>query len=113
MDNFNVCDIFDSPGYRVVDAGKPTNMLQEFTKVTLEAMSQVSFTINTHAIEDPNSQEQYGTICAGCRTTLIFHSTPPFWEYSSSSCFRMLSKESKWMQHDFSGNLPLIVPPLG
>jgi hypothetical protein len=40
---------------RVVDAGKPTSMLQEFTKVILEAMSQVSFTINTHAIEDPNS----------------------------------------------------------
>jgi cholesterol 24(S)-hydroxylase len=40
---------------RVVDAGKLTKMLQEFTKITLEAMSQVSFTINTHAIEDPNS----------------------------------------------------------
>ncbi|CAB4018646.1 chromodomain-helicase-DNA-binding 8-like, partial [Paramuricea clavata] len=57
MDNFNnVCDIFMTHLDRVVDGGKPTSMLQEFTKVTLEAMSQVSFNINTHAIEDTNSR---------------------------------------------------------
>ncbi|CAB4019433.1 cholesterol 24-hydroxylase-like [Paramuricea clavata] len=56
MDNLNnVCDIFMTRLVRVVDGGKPTSMLQEFTKITLETMSQVSFNINTHAIEDPNS----------------------------------------------------------
>ena len=56
MGNFNnVCDMFMTRMAAVVDAGKPTSMLQEFAKVTLEAMSQVSFNINTHAIEDPNS----------------------------------------------------------
>jgi cholesterol 24(S)-hydroxylase len=70
MGNFNnVCDMFMTRLDRVVDAGKPTSMLQEFTKVTLEAMSQVSFNINTHAIEDPNShfQEQYGTSALSVR----------------------------------------------
>jgi cholesterol 24(S)-hydroxylase len=38
-----------------VDTGKPITMVEEFGKVTLEAISRVSFNINTHAIEHANS----------------------------------------------------------
>ena len=56
MSNFNkVCDRFLARMDTVVDDGKPTSMVQEFAKVTLEAISQVSFNIDTQAIEDPNS----------------------------------------------------------
>ena len=56
MINFNnVCDSFLIRMDTVVDGGKPTSMAQEFAKVTLEAISQVSFNIDTHAIEDPDS----------------------------------------------------------
>ena len=56
MKNFNnVCDMFLTRMDTVVDGSKPTSMAQEFAKVTLEAISQVSFNINTHAIEDLNS----------------------------------------------------------
>ena len=54
--NFNnVCDRFLSRMDTVVDSGKPVSMVSEFAKVTLEAISQVSFNIDTHAIEDPDS----------------------------------------------------------
>ena len=39
----------------LVDTSKPTSMVQEFGKVTLEVISQVSFNVNTHAIEVPDS----------------------------------------------------------
>ena len=39
----------------VVDAGMSVSMVEEFVNVTLEAISQVSFNINTRAIEVPNS----------------------------------------------------------
>ncbi|XP_028406678.1 cholesterol 24-hydroxylase-like [Dendronephthya gigantea] len=56
ISNFNdVSDMFMIRMDSVVDGGQPTSMVQEFGKVTLEAISQVSFNINTHAIEDPNS----------------------------------------------------------
>ena len=56
MINFNnVCDTFLTHMSTVVDGGKPTSMAKEFAKVTLEAISQVSFNINTNAIEDPDS----------------------------------------------------------
>ena len=56
MSNFNnVCDRFLARMDTVVDDGKPTSMVKEFAKVTLEAVSQVSFNIDTQAIEDPNS----------------------------------------------------------
>ena len=54
--NFNkVCDRFLSRMNTVVDSGKPVSMVSEFAKVTLEAISQVSFNIDTQAIEDPDS----------------------------------------------------------
>ena len=57
VSNFNnVCDMFLSHMDTVVDGGKPTSMVQEFANVTLEVISQVSFNINTNAIENPNSQ---------------------------------------------------------
>ena len=56
MSNFNkVCDRFLARMDTVVGDGKPTSMVQEFAKVTLEAISQVSFNIDTQSIEDPNS----------------------------------------------------------
>ena len=56
MSNFNnVCDRFLARMDTVVDSGKATSMVLEFGKVTLEAISQVSFNINTHAIEHPDS----------------------------------------------------------
>ena len=56
VSNFNnVCDMFLACMDTVVDGGKPTSMVQEFANVTLEVISQVSFNINTNAIEDPNS----------------------------------------------------------
>ena len=56
VSNFNnVCDMFLTRMNTVVDGGKPTSMVQEFANVTLEVISQVSFNINTNAIEDPNS----------------------------------------------------------
>ena len=39
----------------VVDGCETVSMVEEFSKVTLEAISQVSFNINTNAIEDPQS----------------------------------------------------------
>ena len=56
MSDFNkVCDRFLARMDTVVDDGKPTSMVQEFGKVVLEAISHVSFNIDTQAIEDPNS----------------------------------------------------------
>ena len=56
MTNFNdVCDRFLAHINTVARDGEPASMVQEFAKVTLEAISQVSFNINTQAIEDPNS----------------------------------------------------------
>ena len=56
MSNFNnVCDRFLTRIGIVVDGEKPTSMVSEFSKVTLEAISQVAFNINTHAIEHPDS----------------------------------------------------------
>ena len=56
MSKFNdVSDRFLARMETVVESGKPTSMVEEFAKVTLEAISQVSFNINTHAIEAPNS----------------------------------------------------------
>ena len=56
MSDFNkVCDRFLVRMHTVVDDGKPTSMVQEFAKVALEAISQVSYNIDTRAIEDPNS----------------------------------------------------------
>ena len=56
MSNFNnVCDRFLSRIETVADWGKPVSMVHEFAKVTLEAISQVSFNINTNAIELPDS----------------------------------------------------------
>ena len=56
QDNFNkVCDRFLSRMDTVVDSGKPVSMVSEFAKVTLEAISQVSFNIDTQAIKDPDS----------------------------------------------------------
>ena len=40
---------------KVADDGEPVSMVKEFATVTLEAISQVSFNINTNAIEDPES----------------------------------------------------------
>ena len=73
MSNFNnVCDRFLARMDTVVDDGKPTSMVQEFAKVTLEAISQVSFNIDTQAIEDPipHFHQQYDSTSRGCRTTL-------------------------------------------
>ena len=56
MSNFNnVSDQFLVRMDTVFNSGKPTSMLYEFAKVTLEAISQVSFNINTHVIEKPDS----------------------------------------------------------
>ncbi|XP_028400170.1 cholesterol 24-hydroxylase-like [Dendronephthya gigantea] len=56
ISNFNdVCNRFLTHIDTIVDGGKPTSMVQEFANVTLEVISQVSFNINTHAIEDPES----------------------------------------------------------
>ncbi|XP_028406688.1 cholesterol 24-hydroxylase-like [Dendronephthya gigantea] len=56
INNFNdVSDLFLTRMDTLVDGGQPTSMLQEFGKVTLEAISQVSFNINTNVIEDSNS----------------------------------------------------------
>ncbi|XP_028391380.1 cholesterol 24-hydroxylase-like isoform X2 [Dendronephthya gigantea] len=40
---------------KVADSGEHVSMVKEFSKVTLEAISQVSFNINTNAIGDPES----------------------------------------------------------
>ena len=56
ISNFNnVCDRFLARMDSVVDDGKPTSMVSEFSKITLESISQVSFNIDTHAIEHPDS----------------------------------------------------------
>ncbi len=56
MTNFNdVSNRFLVHMGKVADAGKPVSMVQEFGKVTLDAISQVSFNINTNTIEDPES----------------------------------------------------------
>ena len=56
LGNFNnVCDRFLARMDTVVEGGKAVSMVSEFAKVTLEAISQVSFNINTKAIEDPDS----------------------------------------------------------
>ena len=56
ISNFNnVCDRFLVRMDTVVESGKPTSMVSEFAKVTLEAISEVSFNINTHSIEEPDS----------------------------------------------------------
>ena len=56
MGNFNnVCDRFLARMNTVVEGCKPVSMVSEFAKVALEAISQVSFNIDTKAIEDSNS----------------------------------------------------------
>ena len=56
MSSFNsVCDRFVEHMDAVIADGKPMCMVEEFRKVTLEIVSKVSFNINTHTIEDPNS----------------------------------------------------------
>ena len=56
MTNFNdVSNRFLIHMGEVADSGKPVSMVQEFGNVTLDAISQVSFNINTNAIEDPES----------------------------------------------------------
>ncbi len=56
MTNFNdVSNRFLVHMGKVADAGKPVSMVEEFAKVTLDAISQVSFNINTNTIEDPES----------------------------------------------------------
>ena len=56
LGNFNnVCDRFLARMDTVVEGGKSVSMVSEFAKVTLEAISQVSFNIDTQAIEDPDS----------------------------------------------------------
>ena len=56
MSNFdNISSRFLVRMGKVADSGEHVSMVEEFSKVTLEAISQVSFNINTHAIEDPES----------------------------------------------------------
>ena len=56
MSKFNdVSDRFLARMGAVVDAGMSVSMVEKFANVTLEAISQVSFNINTRAIEVPNS----------------------------------------------------------
>ena len=56
MTNFNdVSNRFLVHMGKVADAGKPVSMVEEFAKATLDAISQVSFNINTNTIEDPES----------------------------------------------------------
>ena len=56
MTNFNdVSNRFLVHMGKVADAGKGVSMVQEFAKVTLDVISQVSFNINTNTIEDPES----------------------------------------------------------
>ena len=54
--NFNnVCNRFLIHMGKVADSSKVVSMVDEFGKATLEAISQVSFNIDTNAIEDPES----------------------------------------------------------
>ena len=54
--NFNnVCNRFLIHMGKVADSSKVVSMVDEFGKATLEAISQVSFNIDTNAIEDPKS----------------------------------------------------------
>ena len=54
--NFNnVCDRFLVRMNTVVDDGKPVSMVSEFGKVTLEAISEVSFSLKTKVMELPDS----------------------------------------------------------
>ncbi|XP_028391379.1 cholesterol 24-hydroxylase-like [Dendronephthya gigantea] len=56
MSNFNnISTRFLVNMGKVADSGAHVSMVEEFSKVTLEAISQVSFNINTNAIEDPES----------------------------------------------------------
>ena len=56
MSNFNdVSNRFLVHMGKIAHAGKPVSMVQEFAKATLDAISQVSFNINTNAIENPES----------------------------------------------------------
>ncbi|XP_046840511.1 cholesterol 24-hydroxylase-like [Xenia sp. Carnegie-2017] len=57
MKNFNnVCDRFLVRMDRIVKEQKPISMMVEFGKATCEAISQVSFNIDTQVIENPNSK---------------------------------------------------------
>ena len=54
--NFNdVSNRFLNHMSKVADSGEPVSMVKEFTKLTLDAINQVSFNINTNTIEDPES----------------------------------------------------------
>ena len=56
MSNFNdVSNRFLIHMGKIADAGQPVSMVQEFAKATLDAISQVSFNINTNTIENPES----------------------------------------------------------
>ena len=56
MTNFNhVSNRFLIRMGKVADSGEVVSMAEEFAKVALEAISQVSFNINSNAIEDPES----------------------------------------------------------
>ena len=56
MTNFNtVSDKFSICMSKIADSNVPVSMVEEFSKVTLEAISQVSFHIDTNSIEDPKS----------------------------------------------------------
>ena len=56
MTNFNnVSNRFLVHMGKVADSGKVVSMVDEFGKATLEAISQVSFNIDTNVIEDPES----------------------------------------------------------
>ena len=56
MTNFNnVSNRFLIRMRKVADSGKVVSMLNEFGKATLEAISEVSFNIDTNVIEDPES----------------------------------------------------------
>ena len=57
MNDFNqVCDRFLKRMNHVVENGEETSMLKEFAKVTLDVISQVSFSTSVGAIEHPESR---------------------------------------------------------
>lgn len=75
MMNFNaVSNRFLVRMNQIAQCGDAVSMVQEFAKVTLEVISQVSFNINTNAIEDPDSPFRLAVLdyLEGVQTSLEF-----------------------------------------
>ena len=96
--NFNnVSERFLSRMDKVADSGEVVSMVEEFGKATLEAISQVSFNINTNAIEDPESPfpSAIRSYLKGVQANLDIPISPAFLYIFQ---FKLFQKESQKVQ---------------